>query len=317
MLGLMVGDAAGAVLEMQGAVTADEVDWALTLPGGGIHEVAPGQVTDDSELAMALYRAVNKHGGIWRQSTVCYEYLAWAGSRPFDMGNTCGNALRIMAEYQAQDVPEAQLLAEIEDLNAASQANGALMRVTGLVLATLKYNPAADFIDIDYYVRNAALQDAQLTHPNSVCQVVNVAYATAQAKLLTTEQTPREIYFNLVVWLRDYSERGNKACKVLLDWLSEDVQTLDCTQNPGHVRHAWILAMHWLRHSELDYLAAIRFTLSKGGDTDTNAAIVGALAACRHEVPDQLVQRVLTYTGVGGRPRPNDFVPRSFFANVF
>ena len=54
LLGAAVGDAAGAVLELLGrAPTEAEVAKALTMPGGGCWKVAPGQITDDTELALA------------------------------------------------------------------------------------------------------------------------------------------------------------------------------------------------------------------------------------------------------------------------
>jgi hypothetical protein len=41
--------------------TKKEVDLALTLPGGGKHKVAPGQVTDDSELWFVCFVALSCH----------------------------------------------------------------------------------------------------------------------------------------------------------------------------------------------------------------------------------------------------------------
>lgn len=63
MMGLFVGDACGATLEFhQSAITEADVGRAMTLPGGGCHNVAPGQFTDDSELAIALLRALVRVG---------------------------------------------------------------------------------------------------------------------------------------------------------------------------------------------------------------------------------------------------------------
>ena len=59
VLGALVGDAAGAVLEFFGqAITAADVEHALAMPGGGTWAVAPGQVTDDGELTMSLLNAL-------------------------------------------------------------------------------------------------------------------------------------------------------------------------------------------------------------------------------------------------------------------
>lgn len=53
LLGACVGDAAGAYLEFIGHVPSrSEVERALSMPGGGIWGVAPGQITDDGELTL-------------------------------------------------------------------------------------------------------------------------------------------------------------------------------------------------------------------------------------------------------------------------
>jgi len=59
LLGALVGDAAGATLEfLQHDPTPKEVDWAMSMPGGGNLQVAPGQITDDGELTLCLASAL-------------------------------------------------------------------------------------------------------------------------------------------------------------------------------------------------------------------------------------------------------------------
>ena len=58
VIGAFVGDAAGAYLEFQDFVNQKGVDEALQFPGGGQIGVGPGQITDDSEMAMCLLHAI-------------------------------------------------------------------------------------------------------------------------------------------------------------------------------------------------------------------------------------------------------------------
>lgn len=59
LVGAFVGDSAGARLEFLGHRPDDtELDDALAMKGGGVFRVAPGQVTDDGELTLALARAL-------------------------------------------------------------------------------------------------------------------------------------------------------------------------------------------------------------------------------------------------------------------
>lgn len=54
LLGAAGGDAAGAVLEFTPIRGDEHVHSAMRMPGGGAHGVGPGQLTDDTELALCL-----------------------------------------------------------------------------------------------------------------------------------------------------------------------------------------------------------------------------------------------------------------------
>ena len=57
--GALVGDAAGGVLEfMDKKPSRHEIDYALNMLGGGVFNLAPGQITDDGELTLCLLRAL-------------------------------------------------------------------------------------------------------------------------------------------------------------------------------------------------------------------------------------------------------------------
>ena len=59
VIGAFVGDAAGAKLEFFGRkITKDDVEDALKFEGGGVWNVGPGQITDDSEMAMCLLHGI-------------------------------------------------------------------------------------------------------------------------------------------------------------------------------------------------------------------------------------------------------------------
>ena len=59
MLGAFIGDAIGAYLEFSSGVTDEMVQKAFKLEGGGSLNVGPGQITDDSEMAMCLLHSLN------------------------------------------------------------------------------------------------------------------------------------------------------------------------------------------------------------------------------------------------------------------
>jgi len=66
----------------------------MTMPGGGCWNIPPGQVTDDSELAMCLLNALVESNGKLDLKEICKWYGKWMESPPFDIGHTTRNGLR-------------------------------------------------------------------------------------------------------------------------------------------------------------------------------------------------------------------------------
>ena len=86
-VGAFVGDAAGATLEFLGhRPAALEMEQALGMVGRGCWRVAPGQITDDGELALCLARSLADEAAIDRDK-VARAYVGWFHSDPFDVGN--------------------------------------------------------------------------------------------------------------------------------------------------------------------------------------------------------------------------------------
>ena len=95
ILGAFIGDAAGAVLEFYSKrINQNDVDHALTFPGGGIFSVESGQFTDDSEMAMCLMHGLIDGKGTLNQQLIAKWYLQWYKSPPFDIGNTTRCAMK-------------------------------------------------------------------------------------------------------------------------------------------------------------------------------------------------------------------------------
>ena len=94
MLGAFVGDSLGSFREFERGDCPDElVEEAMTMPGGGPWELRVGQITDDSELAMCLMRALLAGRGKLDMFHHALYYGKWMEFGPFDIGNTTRNAL--------------------------------------------------------------------------------------------------------------------------------------------------------------------------------------------------------------------------------
>ncbi|MEO5337089.1 MAG: ADP-ribosyl-[dinitrogen reductase] hydrolase [Magnetospirillum sp. WYHS-4] len=126
-LGLAVGDALGATVEF---LTQREIAHKYKvydrMVGGGWLNLKPGQVTDDTEMSLALGRALLAEKGFSAQA-VCEAFVAWLRSKPADVGNTCRRGIR---RYMANGSLESPF-------SDGDAGNGAAMRNVPVVLATL------------------------------------------------------------------------------------------------------------------------------------------------------------------------------------
>lgn len=59
VFGAFAADSCGSFLEFNKFPCDDKTaEECMSMPGGGYHKVAPGQITDDSELALSLMRGI-------------------------------------------------------------------------------------------------------------------------------------------------------------------------------------------------------------------------------------------------------------------
>jgi ADP-ribosylglycohydrolase len=279
---------------MGGKPTPDDVTEALTLPGGGVWRVAPGQITDDGELTLALAQALVGHSDFPIES-VARNYVRWYRSSPFDMGATTSNALGSFVPTQT-GLAES-ILKQSETYNLDSKANGSLMRQTGLGIW------AAQVLIPDAI--EAVRLDTRLTHPNLSCQWAGVAYVLAIRHLMLNPGQKDQAFD--AAWDVVNSQTDAGASEVLC-WLKDAREAKLPAFHPmvGFVRIAFTHAFfHLLQGSS--YLDGLADTLAGGGDTDTNACIVGGLLGALHgysALPPSMVQALLKCNTEEGRPRP-------------
>jgi ADP-ribosyl-[dinitrogen reductase] hydrolase len=125
-LGFAIGDALGATVEFmtKGEITA-RFGIHRNIIGGGWLRLAPGGVTDDTEMVLALGRSLVRCGEL-NIRDVCDEFAAWLKAGPIDVGNTCRRGIR---RYITQGTIEGSFF-------DGDAGNGAAMRVLPVALAT-------------------------------------------------------------------------------------------------------------------------------------------------------------------------------------
>lgn len=318
LLGQLAGDALGALVEFQPAASIARAypdGGPRLLADGGPHQISAGQPTDDSELALLLARTLVARPE-FDQEAVATAYARWYHGwthgleacrhpwcRPFDVGGTTAHALGAVTLGDVQAGTAAQ--AALQAASPSSQANGALMRVSPLGIWGWQRDPTS--------LAGAARADARLTHPHPVCQDASAVFTTAIAHAIREDANPADVYAWAIAWAR-----ANCSQPSIVDVLERAATTppADYQHQQGWVLIALQNAFYQVLHAPSLEEAVVR-TVRAGGDTDTNAAICGALVGVvygRDAVPAQWRQMVLSCRPLHGapdvrQPRPALFWP--------
>lgn len=312
LLGALCGDAAGATLEfLTSEPSPEQTKWAMGMPGGGKLNVAPGQITDDGELTLCMARALAE-SETFDLEKIARSYAEWIESHPFDIGITTISSLGAFRGLPA-DKSYAQAMTNAAYVNCMrSKANGSLMRNTPLGI----WGHNLAIADLADYAR----QDNALSHPNPSCGLAVACYTIAIATLIE-QPGERELAFNQAkTWLESQEEIAKEqkeytSWQEVRSWLAdaENLVSVPFTPHIGFIQIAFTHAfLHLLIGS--NYQEAIAETLLGGGDTDTNACIVGGLIGAAegvNAIPQIMRDRVLNCdTSLGKHLRPSFLHPR-------
>ncbi len=282
LLGQAAGDALGTTVEFRSrqAIAERYPRGLREIVGGGPFSVEPGQVTDDTELALALARSLAGRGR-YDPDEVAAGYVRWLRSDPFDIGGTtrCAFSAGICSSSSA-------LAAVLESAaNPSSQANGSLMRISPLGVFGWRLGARE--------LATLAARDSRLSHPHPLCQAACAVFACAVGFAVRTGASATEVYGEA---LRIAREEPLAAPALTALESAAEAAPADFQAKMGWVRIALQNAFHQLLRSK-SLEEAVVATVAPGGDTDTNACIAGALAGAVHgarAIPERWSERVLS-----------------------
>ena len=299
LLGQLAGDALGSLVEFQrpGAILREHPGGVRDLIDGGTWGTIAGQPTDDSELALVLARSIVSGGG-YDPESAAQAYRFWLRSGPFDCGSTVAAALGAIDDADVESGTAAT--AARAAANRESQANGSLMRASPLGI----WGHARSPDELAAFAR----ADAALTHPHPACGDATAAYVIAIAHGVATGASAASLYDCAVAWA---SAGARDASVVEALRAARTSPPRDYLTKQGWVLIALQNAFYQLLHAPSFEEGVVR-TVMAGGDTDTNAAIAGALlgaAPGRAAVPARWRDAVLSCRPIDGlrgvgRPRP-------------
>ena len=278
VLGSAAGDALGAGYEF----TNPGPDREIAMKGGGGFGWAPGEWTDDTQMAVAILDVIAT--GSSDLDAIASNFLTWYAAGPADVGNQTRSVLGSAA------IPEdlAVVAVAFMDANPEAAGNGALMRTAPVALTAL---------DDRAEIARLAGSIASLTHAHPDSVAACVLWSLAIQEAITTAEPDQAFDWEAAVrnGLEHVAEDSRQRWDALI---TEAVTGPPGLFNPnGWVVTAFQAALSAIVNTPVpeeqssDHLrealvAAVRI----GDDTDTVAAIAGALLGARwgtDAIPDE------------------------------
>ncbi len=241
-IGMAVGDALGATVEfMTAAEIASKYGTFREITGGGWLRLKPGQVTDDTEMALCIARAVVRNQG-WSLEAIATHFSAWLKGRPVDCGDTCRKGIRAYMLHGTLESP----------YNEWDAGNGAAMRMLPVALFSL---PDRELL------KKYALEQAHLTHNNVISdaaclcigEMLHLAVSGVEKIKL------RRLADGLVAHYPTFAFEPYRG--LATGYVVDTLQTV----------------LHWFFRGK-NFEECLVGVVNQGGDADTTGAICGMLA---------------------------------------
>ncbi|MBI1284310.1 MAG: ADP-ribosyl-[dinitrogen reductase] hydrolase [Thiobacillus sp.] len=245
-LGLALGDALGATVEF---MTPREIaaQYAVhdTIRGGGWLRLRPGQVTDDTTMALASGAAILQSGGV-DALAIARAFDDWMRAKPVDIGNTVRRGLM---HFRATGLPE---VAPSEH----DAGNGAAMRVLPVALATLGLS--------EDKVRTACRAQSRITHNNALSDSATECLALMVQDALRGADRETLLQRHVIPLVNRHSEF--------------EFRNAVPRSNPSGYIVETMQAVFQAFFGTSGFRECLVDVVNRGGDADTTGAIAGMLA---------------------------------------
>ena len=261
LLGLACGDALGGPVEFDSRedIAARYPEGLRDFVGGGWLSLFPGEITDDTQMTMAIARSLAEKGDV-DMDDIGARFVAWAGSKPKDIGLTTRAA--IDALQRGIDWREAGThVSGYASGNAAG--NGAVMRCAPVAL---RFRGQKERLIV------ASRDTARITHADRRCQSAAVAVN------------------EMIVHLLDGGAIADLTDVVLPDIIEPEVVAAlervadmpkERVRSGGFVIDTMQAALWSVKQTD-SLEDAVVLAVSLGADTDTTGAVAGALAGAAY-----------------------------------
>lgn len=201
-----------------------------------------GQFSDDTEMALIILNHIIDNDMKYNKTEMIKNYMKWGNSKCPFMGKNTRALLQGITTVLGYEKRFVKRFPNDEEKQSA-QSNGSLMRCYPFAIVGL-FNPKySSYIE----------QDCSITNPSD--EVIKSI----------------KIYIDAII----KALHGETKEDILANW-KQPKEEPDITVNRGFYKHGIYCAFNALKNFN-NYNDAIKYIISIGGDTDTNACIAGAL----------------------------------------
>jgi ADP-ribosyl-[dinitrogen reductase] hydrolase len=260
LVGLAVGDALGATVEH---LAREEIRARFgvhtEIVGGGWLDLEPGEVTDDTEMALCIARSLVAQGRVDPED-IARRFVAWYLAGPKDVGRTVAAALIGIIRGESRDEAAERVYRAAPHRTAG---NGSLMRTAPIALFHA-WQPRE--------LVQASLDVSRITHAHPEAMWACVALGQAITAAIQATAAPAEALLSAAAAVPEPAVRRAVEEAPLLN--------PDTASTFGYALNTLRIAL-WAvtRHSSFE--DAVVAAVNLGSDADTAGAVTGALAGAR------------------------------------
>lgn len=284
MLGLAIGDALGQPFEFSDTKKILATNWNGSFVSGLVWKLGPGQWTDDTKMALCIANSLVEKKGFDAED-IALRYVEWVRSGDLrGIGQTCEKAIYRLSS--GMSVKESGSLGPARPKPSFKRVGQDPLTGTGDFCGNGTVMRAAP---IGLYFRNdlaalekAAKEDASMTHNHADARDASYALCHMIASLANGEDKFQAI-ISAMALNYEYPHVKAQIFKAFTDDVKSLTDAIGVLGTRGTAHETLASAIYCFANYD-NFADAVKSAILMGGDTDTRAAIVGALAGTYYSI---------------------------------